>query len=265
MKILNFLTFLSILNCSFSVFADYDPVLAVKNAKKYALEYNASYQSFENDCTNFFSQNLRAGGLADDKYIWIYPKLTGVGSTRDINNKPYMQFLGENNIASWYYTNSAPQKYLKNKKAFVSESTYSYSWIRADSMSSRLKAEYSGWKYAGVYDLKSVTNIPVEYGDAVFVSWTLGTVNHATIVTGFQKVGNTYEPVLTYHTSNVLDLPFSTVLPGSPDGLISFRDKILRDYPKGAKVFVFRRNLDKPKVYSWQVVLPSDVGQMLNY
>lgn len=48
----------------------YNPVAAVKYAKKYALKPNRKYYPYPSDCTNFASQVLRAGGWKNTNFFY---------------------------------------------------------------------------------------------------------------------------------------------------------------------------------------------------
>lgn len=105
-------------------------------AIKYAINNNPAYITFANDCTNFVSQILRAGGWKDTK--------TRV-STQD---------------SSWYYTNGK---------------TYSQTWSTSHGLRNRLKNGYEkgatqlSRSFMGIGG--SYLNSKVDIGDIVFADW----------------------------------------------------------------------------------------------
>ena len=76
----------------------YDRLQAVKYAERWWSEYNPAYKKFENDCTNFISQCLRAGG----------------GPMRGIPNRTKGWWYQENNWSYSWTTAHALQMYLQN-------------------------------------------------------------------------------------------------------------------------------------------------------
>jgi hypothetical protein len=90
---------------------------AAAYARRWALSYNPDYTQFSNDCTNFISQCLRAGG-------WIY-----VGS----------EFSRTSNT-TWYYG------YLS--QSYTWAGAHNHYWFHA-SMSRSWIAEQMSWLYVG--------------------------------------------------------------------------------------------------------------------
>jgi len=217
---------------SFSVLAGgtYNPTLAVLYAQTWTSnkdgeKRNPNYRSFDSDCTNLFSQSMRAGGLTDDKV-----------KTKNWLGQIINDYLA---IGSWYHITS-----LSWWDRNPSSSTFSNTWSIANSHASRLKSGFDSWKYVGVYDLKNTSNIMVEYGDAIFAQWDPKkdtNINHAMLVTGFRKVGNAYEPRLTYHSTDRLNRSFT-----------DFRSAALAQSPN-TKIYVYRRVLRSSVPASWQI------------
>lgn len=84
----------------------YDPSVAVKYARDWALARNSAYTSFSSDCTNFVSQALRTGGFRNTATTAVY------GS----------QY--------WYYSTS---------------SKYSNTWVNAHALYTRFDSGYENW------------------------------------------------------------------------------------------------------------------------
>ncbi len=210
----------------------YNPESAVSYAQQWAYSRNPAYRTdFQYDCTNFFSQIMRAGGLTDDKVIFLNPS-TGAGSTTNGGN-PLMPWDTRN----WYYMNGGTYN--------PSSTSFAATWTVAQQMYLRMKMGVDGWKYIGAYNLGATTNIAVNYGDAVFAQWQPQTdpnINHAMLVTGFQNkfTGGT-QPRLTYHSNERLNNPFS-----------DFRTAALATYPN-TKIYIFRRSMTVVNPPWWQI------------
>ncbi len=209
----------------------YSPTFATLYAQQWAYSRNPNYRSFDSDCTNFFSQSLRAGGLTDDKSVTqaiknIFGKIVGYQPIYD-------------HINNWYHIKS-----LNFFDRNPSPTSFSSTWSIANSQATRLKIGKDNWKYDNVYSLGRVSNVMVELGDAIFAQWNPSTnpnINHAMIVTGFRKVGNTYEPRLTYHSSDAKNKTFT-----------EFRNAALSQAPN-TRIYVYRRALRSSIPPSWQV------------
>jgi Putative amidase domain len=214
---------------SFSVMAggSYNPNAAVSYATKWTSNSvklrNPAYFDFQKDCTNFLSQNLRAGGLTDNKSI---VNIVGLPLYNDIGNWYHIKSVGwGNSIASF--------------------STFSSTWTLADNQYRRLKTGADGWKFIGEFDLMTTSNISVEYGDIVFAQWNPyfdKQINHSMLVTGFKVTpSGTKEPRFTYHAKDRLNISFSDFIKNIPDLML------------GPKIYVFRRKTTTPVIASWQV------------
>ena len=160
----------SLMFVSTTVFADaprkstWNPTAAKNYALQYALTPNKNYVFFSNDCTNFISQIMRAGGWKDT---------ITKQSTQD---------------TSWYYT---------------SRTSYAQTWSTAQGLRNRLNNGYergaeklsrSIGGVGGVY-----LNNKIAAGDVIFVDWTGdGRFDHAMSV-----VSKSYlDTRVAYHTTN---------------------------------------------------------------
>lgn len=115
---------------------------------------------------------------------------------------------------SWYYNNSK---------------SYSQTWSVANSLYSRFKNGYEGWYLNSGTSSTSSAN----YGDIIFARWGSNlAVGHAMLVTGFAYNPNTrfYEPTLSYHSSDVKDIPMST-----------FLNRVKRNYGAGVSFYRFSK------------------------
>lgn len=158
----------------------YNKQRAVSYAQAYANSPNSSYPFYsDNDCTNFVSQALRAGG-------WTF------------QSGPY------NSVTSWYFENSPRQP-------------QDFSWFNADYLFHFIlysgRGEYIGWgtpsNPGGVGDL--------EPGDLIFADWYRnghqhgndGVMDHAMIVTKKDPDGTIR---VSYHSNPHLDRPIQEVM-----------------------------------------------------
>lgn len=172
---------------SFNTLADaprtssYNPQAAVNYARTYGGpgRNNPSYITFSNDCTNFVSQVLKAGG-------W-----------RDTVTKDY------NQASSWFYTN---------------KSTYSFTWINAGGLKNRFENGYErsliklGNSYGGFGP--AYLNSQIADGDIISADWEGdGRYDHQMVVTA-HSFNETY---VTYHSTNRVDNPMSTVAASAPN------------------------------------------------
>lgn len=155
---------------STTVFADaprksaWNPTVAKNYALQYALKPNSNYVLFSNDCTNFISQIMRAGGWKDT---------ATKQSTQD---------------TSWFYTN---------------RTSYAQTWSTAQGLRNRLNNGYergaekltrSIGGIGGVY-----LNNKIASGDIVFADWTGdGRFDHAMSV-----IDKSYlDTRVAYHSNN---------------------------------------------------------------
>ena len=133
---------LALVLTSISSYADaprksaWNPTNATNYALKYALSPNSNYVVFANDCTNFVSQIMRAGGWKDT---------ATKQSTQD---------------SSWYYT---------------SKTSYAQTWSTAHGLRNRLNngyelgAEKLSRSFGGVGGV--YLNNKIAKGDVVFADW----------------------------------------------------------------------------------------------
>jgi hypothetical protein len=154
-----------------TVDAQYDYAAIVDYAYQYATDHNGSYRDYANDCTNFVSQAMKAGGWEQE----------GSG------------FLSRKNNTKWYYGSRTW--------------TTSYSWAGADNWA----------KFAQVHSKRTSALANVWYllpSDVLQADWdTNNNINHSMVVTSRTASG---EPRLTYHTSDTVNKPLSTLLAQNP-------------------------------------------------
>ncbi len=161
----------SLIFISTTAFADaprtsaWNPTAAKNYALQYAMIPNKNYVFFSNDCTNFVSQIMRAGGWKDT---------TTKQSTQD---------------TSWYYTSKA---------------AYAQTWSTAQGFRNRLNNGYERGaeklSRSGVLGVGGVyLNNKIAAGDVIFVDWTNdGRFDHAMSV-----VSKSYlDTRVAYHTTN---------------------------------------------------------------
>lgn len=164
---------LALVLTSISSYADaprksaWNPTNATNYALKYALNPNSNYVVFPNDCTNFVSQIMRAGGWKDT---------ATKQSTQD---------------SSWYYT---------------SKTSYAQTWSTAHGLRNRLNngyelgAEKLSRSFGGVGGV--YLNNKIAKGDVVFADWDGdGRYDHAMSV-----VDKSYfDTTVAYHSNNVVN------------------------------------------------------------
>lgn len=156
------------------VLARYVAADAVKYAKDWALKTNASYPRFVNDCTNFVSQCLLAGG-------W---KMVG-GSCSDRKSD-----------SAWWYGDWSCV--LPGVRA-------TYTWSGAQNLFNFMTASGRGASLPRVSDLEEGDVLQMEFtADDPTERYNIGRVGHSMMVTG-KHDGNIF---LSYHTGDHLDEPF---------------------------------------------------------
>lgn len=150
-------------------------------AAQYAVDWwnrrNPNFDNFTNDCTNFVSQALRAGGWG---YEW------GWSGTRwqDISNDQ-----------SWFASYNSPWWPAAN----------SHAWINAHEQGKYLPYRTQKSVLSYVWDL--------EPGDVLQADWTRdGTKDHTMIVN--KKVNG--EVYLTYHTTDTVSRPLTDLVAANP-------------------------------------------------
>lgn len=154
----------------------YDRDAAVQYALAYALNPNPSYVYFEgNDCTNFISQCLRAGGAKNDF----------------------------NNTHPWWYNSGQTSICWA-----VAASLFWYIRTRSDRNLFGIKAQTF---YINDYDTyASKIEGRVVLGDLIQYRNTKGIIQHSTIITAFDKKG---EPLVSQHTRNGKNLTWRKHFP----------------------------------------------------
>jgi hypothetical protein len=154
----------------------YDRITAINYARAHALSYNTDFKRFGNDCTNFISQTLLAGG-----WQMVY----GLYTHNDV----------------WWYTCSLPGGYACHA---------SYTWGAAYNFHAFLntgpghRTDYVQY-YGDVWP-----------GDLIFADWDRpgqhlpdGRIDHVMFVTGRDTEGNLF---ISQHTTDRLDRPFAEVI-----------------------------------------------------
>jgi len=158
------------------MFGSYDRVASVAYAKQYALTYNSAFKHFNNDCTNFVSQSLNAGG---------WEMVTGYYTNQDV----------------WWYACALPGGYVCNA---------SYTWGAAYNFRQFLNTS-PGNRTVAAQQLSNLFT-----GDIIFADWDGpsghhpdGRVDHVMFVTGKDTDGNLY---ISQHTNDRLDRPMAQVI-----------------------------------------------------
>lgn len=161
--------------------ATYNKGTAVSYARKYAQNPNGDFRYYsDNDCTNFVSQALMAGG-------WTF------------RYGPY------NSITSWYYEPRTSQ-------------LQDFSWYNADYLFHFIlysgRGQVIGWGNGG-----NPANVrDLEPGDLIFADWYVGrgpkrgndgAMDHAMIVTKKDSDGTIR---VSYHSNDHLDRPIQEVM-----------------------------------------------------
>jgi hypothetical protein len=129
----------------------YDRTAAKTYADKYALSYNSAYTKFTDDCTNYVSQALHAGGIAQKVYY--------------VSGAPF----STSDDHYWFWNTSTK--------------AHSYSWTVAKDLWTYLLSYSSHGDIAGTYDGDIGNNKynPLLSGDLVAYNWgehDLGKANH---------------------------------------------------------------------------------------
>ena len=140
----------------------YNGGAAASYADTYWSNYNPNYPSFADDCTNFVSQSLYAGGLPQYVYYNLH-----TGAPETTSNNAYW-FMDSGNI------------------------NYAYSWTVAADLYAHLTQYGYGTLYATDPGTDMALTDGMKAGDVLFFNWGLsgnptGTagINHAVIQTGY--------------------------------------------------------------------------------
>jgi hypothetical protein len=156
------------------VLARYSATAAVDYAKKWAMGTNASYPRFVNDCTDFVSQTLLAGGWS----------MTGDGCW---NRK-------DDDV--WWYGDS---------KCSLPGVRASYTWSGAQNLFKFMTASGRATSLGKISDLEVGDVLQMAFqADDPTERYNIGRVGHSMVVTG-KHDGNLF---LSYHTDDHLDEPF---------------------------------------------------------
>lgn len=164
------------LNHSVRPFVNYDRVAAVDYAKAHALSYNPAFKRFNNDCTNFVSQTLLAGG---------WQMALGVYTHNDV----------------WWYSCMLPGGNVCRA---------SYTWGAAFNFH-----EFLGTSPGQRTNMADHFG-DVWPGDIIFADWDGptghhpdGRIDHVMVVTGRDTDGNLY---ISQHTNDRLNRPMTQVI-----------------------------------------------------
>ncbi|MCA5895150.1 amidase domain-containing protein [Isoptericola sp. NEAU-Y5] len=143
-------------------------------AKKWtkANKLNTAYPDLPNDCANFASQSLRAGG-------W---DLKGGTNPRDTNN--------------WHYNLTGP-------------AGPSWTWSNSKTLYYYAKVRANWTKYNSVYSAKQGDLIFADWDPKGKAD---GTLDHTMVVTGMKKTGSKNMPYISQKSSNRYNIPFSQSL-----------------------------------------------------
>lgn len=168
---------------------------AASYARTWATSRNPDYVDFENDCTNFASQAMNAGG---------WPMRTG--GVQDICDKR------KDNDVWWYLKHGCDPGWLRS---YVNAS---HTWGGAENFFQFVIASGRGTPAAEVRNLSEGDVLQIDYHAS-------GHRGHTMVVTGKSNT-NLY---LSYHSSDHLDEPFWRE--GVNEGI---RDRVASNYPKAA-------------------------------
>lgn len=158
--------------------ASYQRDLAVAYALRYGTDPNPGYVYIaDNDCTNFISQCLRAGG-ARNHYHKTHPWWYEAGNMSGSWSVAAMLY--------WYILVST-----ENQQGIMAASFF-------QSTSSPLAPQI---------------NEAIDLGDLIQYKDSDGQVRHSTIITGFTETDHGVEPTVTQHTRNAVNVPWRKTFP----------------------------------------------------
>lgn len=154
-----------------------------QSALNYALTYaaipNPNYKYFKgNDCTNFVSQCLRAGGAKN------------------------------------YFHRTHPWWYLQGKSSIswsVAGSLYWYIRVCTQENISGIRAQ-TFFKSTNQPLSNEILSV-IEIGDLIQYRNTEGQVQHSAIITGFENTNQGAQPLISQHTSNQKNIPWRKTFP----------------------------------------------------
>lgn len=147
---------------------DYNVKEAISYARKYALENNAEYPLFEQNCTNFVSQCLVAGGI-------------GIQGEISVSDSKRLKVSGDD--SAWFSTSA-----LSKKDGRMHYSTSS-NFINTDNFLAYFteKRGYELSVYDNTYDGKLACYQEIASGDVMVLYNKAGEVAHIGLITG---IGN---------------------------------------------------------------------------
>lgn len=144
---------------------------AVEYAKKYATSPNNSYIKFEDDCTNFISQCLQAGG-AENYFHPTHP---------------------------WWY---------KNGKASicwtVASSLYWHIRVCTENNLLGIKADTYYLNNSNKFNNSIALNL--QLGDIIQYRNSKGVIAHSAIITYFDQTKDYKEPLISQHSTNAVNI-----------------------------------------------------------
>ena len=158
--------------------ASYQRGQAVEYALRYAINPNPAYIYIsDDDCTNFISQCLRAGG-ARNHYYGTHPWWYAGG-----------QMTGSWSVAAmlyWYVLVST-----ENRQGIIAVTFF-------QSTDSPLAPQI---------------NEAIDLGDLIQYRDSEGQIRHSTIITDFKETSRGTEPLVTQHTRNAVNIPWRKSFP----------------------------------------------------
>ncbi|MCI8331321.1 MAG: hypothetical protein HFE78_00625 [Clostridiales bacterium] len=158
----------------------FDDSAAQVYADKYVTKYNSSYKSYSADCTNFVSQCLAAGGLAQTDNWWYKKGVVGT--------------LFDTHSHAWSVADDL-KNYMKND-------------LKAERMVGQWKKreafDSNGKRLCYAYRDNSA-NILGYHAEVIFYDWQDdGHIDHASFVVGTNTAydGTGYGDLINQHTTN---------------------------------------------------------------
>lgn len=156
-------------------FASYSPSSATSYADQYAINGNGGMPGFSDDCANFVSQSLHAGGYSWDGWPG--------GSTTDDNN--------------WYMA----------KACSYCSWQWTHSWTVVYNLDDFLARDYpGGWEWGSAPGTTGNYHSGLTSGDVLFYDWTGSGISHVSMQV---LTGNYVDPVsqwtgdeIDQHTTN---------------------------------------------------------------
>ncbi len=154
---------------------------ATEYARRYAKHPNRAYRQYSgNDCTNFVSQSMRAGGWS---------------------------FVGGDALLPRHRANSSKWYYHPDKGRTT------YTWSSAQQFFEFTRSSRRTMILDSYFELEQGDILQMDYQKD-------GVLDHSMVVTGITPLGGVSlytEPTLSYHTDNTLDLPLHVLLERYPN------------------------------------------------